>query len=123
MMYTPLTYEEGIQKMSRQWHKEEQYVRDIIEYKPYKIYTIRSFGNEFQPYNYVDLYGCLDKHGYWWWQVQSGVPSQDFSEENYKFACLVTRLKFCPPNLFGEILDKFYTDGILLVEFIKSRTE
>ena len=51
------------------------------------------------------------------------MPSQDFTEENYKFATLMTRLKFCPQEKLDEILDKYYNDGILLVEFIKDMTE
>lgn len=120
-MRKAMTYEEGIQKISKQFRQEYQYLLDIFKDEPYNIYKIRGFGNDFA--NFANLYGCLDEQGYWWWQVQSGVPSQDFTEENYKFGCLTTRLRFCPPDKFGEILDKFYDDGISLVEFVKSRAK
>ena len=119
-MFKPLIYEEGLLKLSKQYDIEYQYLLDVFKDKPYNIYTIRSYGNGFD--NFANLYGCLDKHGYWWWQVQSGVPSQDFTEENYKFMKLATKLKFCPPNKIDEILDKYYNDGISLVEFVQNQT-
>lgn len=116
-MGVPLKYQEGIKILSKHYHIEEQYLLDMMSSEPYNIHEIRTLG--FGGVKYLFLYGCLDKYDYWWWQVQSRLPSQDFIKENYKFATIAGKLKFCPPYKIDEILEKYNVEEISLIQFVQ----